>query len=161
MNGIIELVEDYGISKDAGAALNQSLRNTEPLKAIAADSFAQNVLNSTGHVPGGAKNIFHYHSLKQTLREAELFSIFEESGVIKSELAKDSIKIILGTELRNPQVIAELMKDGSEIADWGKYTYNIRTSSGTYEVHYYFNEKLGVVNSSIDYKILLPGGGGR
>jgi hypothetical protein len=121
----------------------------------------EKILDSAGHVPGGAKNIFHYHSLKQTLKEAELSSIFEKSGIIKSELAKDSIKIISGTELRNPQVIAELTKDGSALADWGKYTYNIRTSSGTYEVHYYFNQKLGTVNPSIDYKILLPGGGGR
>ncbi len=117
--------------------------------------------SAAGHIPGDAKNIAHYHSLKQTLKDAEISSVFEKSGIIKSELAKDSMKIMSGTELRNPQVMAELTKDGSAIADWGKYTYNIRTSSGTYEVHYYFNQKLGTVNSSIDYKILLPGRGIR
>ncbi|NBU21938.1 hypothetical protein EBS43_11115, partial [bacterium] len=74
-------------------------------------------LDSAGHVPGGAKNIFHYHSLKQTLKEAELSSIFEKSGVIKSEHVKDSIKIISGSDLKNPKVISELTKDGSHLQD--------------------------------------------
>ncbi|HXH55479.1 MAG TPA: hypothetical protein VNK03_07050 [Gammaproteobacteria bacterium] len=67
------------------------------------------------------------------------------------------IKILkAGDDLNNPKVTQELTKDGSKMADWGKYTTKkaVKLSNGQkVQVHFYKNEITGEINKNIDYKI--------
>jgi hypothetical protein len=78
----------------------------------------------------------------------------------KGELTRhalSNIKILTeGVKLNNPKVIQELTRDGSKIADWGKYTTReaVTLSNGQkVQVHFYKNEITGELNKNIDYKI--------
>ncbi len=78
----------------------------------------------------------------------------------KGELTRHAlsdIKILTeGVKLNNPKVIQELTRDGSKIADWGKYTTReaVTLSNGQkVQVHFYKNDITGELNKNIDYKI--------
>jgi len=78
----------------------------------------------------------------------------------KGELTRHAlsdIKILTeGVKLNNPKVIQELTRDGSKIADWGKYTTReaVTLSNGQkVQVHFYKNSITGELNKNIDYKI--------
>jgi hypothetical protein len=65
-------------------------------------------------------------------------------------------EIITGANLNNPAVIEELTKDGSNIADWGKYTTDtIEGVLGNYQLHYYYNSVTGATNLNIDYQAVF------
>src|SRR6266536_1046514 len=51
---------------------------------------------------------------------------------------------------------AHLTRDGSDIADWGKYTTRTHHSpSGDFQVHYYYNPTTGAVAYDFDYKVVM------
>jgi hypothetical protein len=55
-------------------------------------------------------------------------------------------------------VVSELTADGSNIADWGKYTSEtFQSPAGSFQVHFYMNQVTGAVNYNIDYKIVFNG----
>jgi hypothetical protein len=72
-------------------------------------------------------------------------------------LANSSL-IIPGSRLKSSKVIEELTSDGSNIADWGKYTtQRFRSPSGPFEVHFYRNQATGAINYQMEYKAILGG----
>jgi len=94
---------------------------------------------------------------KQLAGEAAA-SIFTDSGELKPEIVANSARIINGSDIKNPNVIAALTSDGSDISDWGKYTTQTTVSpnsEGPFQVHFYYNPVTGVVNYGIDYKVVF------
>lgn len=70
----------------------------------------------------------------------------------------NSTPIIRGSQLGNQQVVKGLTADGSNIADWAKYTtQSFRSPSGPFQVHYYRNLVTGAVNYTYDYKVVFNG----
>jgi hypothetical protein len=59
--------------------------------------------------------------LAQLTRE-EASSVFTRSGELQPDVIARSREIINGTQLGNKQLVSELTSNGSNIADWGKYT---------------------------------------
>ncbi|MDS7930461.1 hypothetical protein RMB03_02765 [Acinetobacter sp. V91_7] len=58
--------------------------------------------------------------------------------------------------LRNPKVVEVLMKDGSDITDWKKFTTkSVSTQNGQYlQIHFYKNIKTDKIDYEIqDYKV--------
>jgi hypothetical protein len=89
----------------------------------------------------------------------EASSIFTGSGALKPEIISSSREIISGPELRNPAVVKALTSDGSNIADWGKYTtQTFQSPSGPFQVHFYYNSVTRVVNYGVDYKVVFNSG---
>lgn len=60
----------------------------------------------------------------------------------------NSYKIIEGKDLHDQNLIDALTKDGSNILDWAKMesSYTYTNEYGTGRIHYYYNEKTGVVS---------------
>lgn len=55
-------------------------------------------------------------------------------------------------------MVKGLTADGSNIADWAKYTtQSFRSPSGPFQVHYYRNLVTGAVNYTYDYKVVFNG----
>ena len=53
-------------------------------------------------------------------------------------------------------MINELTRDGSSIADWGKFTTStIRSPAGNFQVHFYYNTLTGQVNDVLDFKAVF------
>jgi RHS repeat-associated protein len=83
---------------------------------------------------------------------------FTASGELKQEVIDGSRKIIDGSQL-NSRLQANLTADGSNIADWGKYsTQTIRGPAGDFQVHFYMNGRTGAIDYQYDYKAVLNGG---
>jgi len=59
--------------------------------------------------------------LAQQLEAEEAASAFLPNGELRPELIATAREIIPGSRLGNPALVAELTRDGSDIADWGKY----------------------------------------
>lgn len=70
----------------------------------------------------GADNVVNAGRLAQQLTREEASSVFTESGELQPEVIAQSREIINGTQLGNKQLVSELTSNGSDIADWGKYT---------------------------------------
>ena len=63
------------------------------------------------------------------------------------------------SKIENPEVIRALTADGSNIADWAKYTtQTFKSPSGSFQVHFYVNSKTGALNYTIDYKAVFNAG---
>jgi hypothetical protein len=91
---------------------------------------------------------------KLTLEEAT--EVFTKAGGLAPEVIGSSRLIIDGARLNNPAVVAELTKDGSRIADWGKYaTETFKSPLGEFQVHFYYNKVTRALNTSIDYKVIF------
>ncbi|WP_423192761.1 hypothetical protein [Cupriavidus sp. H18C2] len=58
-------------------------------------------------------------------------------------------------EIRNPEVVKTLTSDGSNIADWGKYTTrSIRSNGQSLQVHFYMNNATGKIDyETSDFKV--------
>ena len=55
-------------------------------------------------------------------------------------------------------MIQRLTSDGSDIADWGKYTTRTHQSrSGDFQVHFYMNRSTGAIDYGYDYKVIFNG----
>lgn len=99
-------------------------------------------------------NAADYLRLKTHLKFME-DGILDPTGNLTSLATKESKLLLKGTDLNNPSVIMELTRDGSSIADWGKFTTKaVNTSSGQkLQVHFYQNTKTGSINYNIDFKV--------
>jgi hypothetical protein len=85
-------------------------------------------------------------------------SAFTSSGRLSSGAIQESQQIIRGSDLGNKQLIQRLTSDGSDIADWGKYTTRTHQSpSGNFQVHFYMNRGTGAVDYGYDYKVIFGG----
>jgi RHS repeat-associated protein len=103
---------------------------------------------------GGAANVPNGPRLRAALTLDEATSVFTNSGQLRGSVVSNSTEIIRGSQLNNPAVVAELTRDGSNIADWGKYTTDTFNSpAGAFQVHFYRNRATGQVNYNVDYKV--------
>jgi hypothetical protein len=108
--------------------------------------------------PDSARNNVMRRGLLEQMSKAEGASVFTSNGFLKPEVIDEAQRIIPGSALGNPRVVSALTSDGSRISDWGKYsTRKYRSSSGPFEVHFYYNPVTGRVNYDIDYKVKLDG----
>ncbi|SCG71173.1 intein C-terminal splicing region/intein N-terminal splicing region/RHS repeat-associated core domain-containing protein [Micromonospora coxensis] len=94
--------------------------------------------------------------LADQLRAASAKSMFTPGGGLTRQAIDESQLIIRGSDLGNQQLRAHLTRDGSDIADWGKYTTRTHQSSyGDFQVHYYYNSRTGNVAYDYDYKVVM------
>lgn len=94
--------------------------------------------------------------LAAQLTHEEASAVFTESGGLQADVIKGASRIIEGSDLKNPAVIQELTRDGSNIADWGKYsTQTFKSPAGDFQVHFYYNSATGAVNYGLDYKAVF------
>lgn len=112
-------------------------------------------------VTSGATNAADYARLLDDLDFRQAASIFDEAGGLKPSVISNSRPIIPGDQLGNRQVVNALTSDGSNIADWAKYsTSTVQGPSGPFQAHFYYNSTTGVANYSIDYKVVFNNGVG-
>ncbi|CAA9297525.1 MAG: hypothetical protein AVDCRST_MAG68-145, partial [uncultured Gemmatimonadetes bacterium] len=105
---------------------------------------------------GGADNVANGARLNAALALEEATSIFTRSGGLQPSVIAGSRMVIPGSQLNNRAVITELTKDGSRMADWGKYsTPTIRGPSGDFQMHFYYNSATRKANYNIDYKAVF------
>lgn len=81
---------------------------------------------------------------------------FQQAGILDANgqltrqaiLSSDPIKLADGV-IKNPSIVSELTKDGSNISEWGKYnTQSVTMPNGqSLQIHYYMNG----VTGKIDY----------
>jgi len=110
------------------------------------------VHNCGGEVSGSAAG----QKLANQLRLESANSLFTADGGLTSQAINESRLIIRGSDLGNRQLRAHLTRDGSDIADWGKYTTRTHHSpSGDFQVHYYYNPTTGAVAYDFDYKVVM------
>jgi hypothetical protein len=91
---------------------------------------------------------------------------FEEAGILTrggAGLTDDAIKAateipISGGKFKNKAVINELTSNGSNIANWGKFsTESVNLPSGqSSQIHFYKNRITHEVNLNIDFKVKSP-----
>jgi len=109
---------------------------------------------------GGAASAANGARLASRLTVQEARAVFTESGGLSSEVIGRSTEIINGTQLGNQALAKSLTADGSQIADWGKYTtQTFKSPSGPSQVHSYYNSTTGNVFYGLDYKTVFVGGG--
>ena len=106
----------------------------------------------------GADNVLNGTRLGQQLARESADSVFTSSGRLSSGAISDSRQIIPGSRLGNRDLTQRLTSDGSDIADWGKYTTRTHQSpSGDFQVHFYMNRSTGAIDYGYDYKVILNG----
>ncbi len=106
----------------------------------------------------GASNAATGPALARQLAGEEASSIFTSSGGLQRSVINSSTEIIPGTSLKNTQLIKNLTADGSNLADWGKYTTQTFSSpSGPFQVHFYMNSSTGAVHYLDDFKVVFNG----
>ncbi|AVT39612.1 RHS repeat domain-containing protein [Plantactinospora sp. BB1] len=104
----------------------------------------------------GASNIANGKKLADALRLDSANSVFTKGGELTGQALDESHLIIRGTDLGNPGLRAHLVQDGSDLADWGKYTTRTHQSPyGDFQVHFYYNPKTGSVAYDYDYKVVM------
>jgi hypothetical protein len=114
----------------------------------------------TGEV-GGAASAANGARLGEALTLEEAQSVFTASGELAPAEIASSRLIIDGSDLKNADLVKDLTSDGSNIGDWGKYTTRtIKSPSGDFQVHYYYNRKTGATYYGQDFKVIFnkPGG---
>jgi RHS repeat-associated protein len=88
--------------------------------------------------------------------------VFNSDGTLKPEVVRNHAKeIISGDKLSNKFVKTELIKDGSNLKDWSKFTthhFSVRHTVNMpgyyrYQVHFYKNKVTEVINYNVDYKV--------
>lgn len=81
-------------------------------------------------------------------------NILDASGKLTESALSNVVLLTKGEALKNQKVIAELIKDGSKIEEWAKYTTReaVLVNGQKIQVHFYMNETTGMVNHAMDYK---------
>ena len=106
----------------------------------------------------GADNVVNGTRLGEQLAKESAESVFTSSGRLSGAAINESRQIIPGTELNNKDLVRRLTSDGSDIADWGKYSTRTHQSpSGDFQVHYYMNRTTGTIDYGYDYKVKFKG----
>jgi hypothetical protein len=99
--------------------------------------------------------------LANQLRGETAASVFTETGALSPQVISGSHEAINGSKFGNQALVGELTKDGSNIADWGKYTTETFASpAGDFQVHYYYNSKTGAAFYDYDFKAVFNHQGG-
>jgi hypothetical protein len=107
---------------------------------------------------GTAANAVNAPRLAAQLTRQEAASVFTKEGYLQPEVIANSREIINGTQLGNKQLVSELTSNGSDLADWGKYTtQTFRSPSGPFQVHFYYNSVTGEPFYGLDYKAVFVG----
>jgi hypothetical protein len=107
----------------------------------------------------GASGSANWAQLRASLAFQEAGILTQDGIALTPQAIAASRQIpIAGGQLTNPAVIAELTSDGSNIADWGKYTtQSITLPDGQRsQIHFYMNNVTGDVNLNIDFKVKSP-----
>jgi RHS repeat-associated protein len=106
----------------------------------------------------GATNVANGPRLAQALGQEQVRSLFASTGELKREAIANAKRIQDGTQMNSPYVRRELTSDGSDLADWGKFsTRGYDADNKFFDVHFYMNQKTGKVNYKFDYKTKLQG----
>ncbi|MBW0451051.1 hypothetical protein [Paraburkholderia phenoliruptrix] len=83
--------------------------------------------------------------------------ILDSSGRLTQQAVQNSDPIALaGGKINNPAVVRELTSDGSNIADWGKFTTQSVTmpNGQSMQIHYYMNSVTGKIDYvTSDFKV--------
>ncbi|MDF2868186.1 MAG: Hemolysin [Gammaproteobacteria bacterium] len=113
----------------------------------------ENIVNYAAHNAADALRL----KTELVLRQA---GILDEGGKLTGEAIMASRRALReGEILKNPSVVKELTKNGSNIADWEKLTtQSVEMSSGQrIQVHFYKNRITGEVNyTHPDFKVKNP-----
>ena len=105
-----------------------------------------------------AESAADFARMTRQLQFDEAASVFNRSGGLQSSVINRSSPIIRGPQIGNQQVVKSLTADGSNIADWAKYTtQSFQSPSGPFQVHFYRNSVTGAVNYANDYKVVFNG----
>jgi hypothetical protein len=105
---------------------------------------------------GGAYNVVNGIRLAQQFALESAQSAFTSSGELQSSVIAESRLIIQGAKLENTDLVKHLTSDGSNIADWGKYTTpTFQSPVGDFQVHFYMNNLTGEIDYGYDYKVVL------
>jgi len=105
---------------------------------------------------GGADNVVNGTRLAQQLARESAQSAFTSSGELQPSVIAESRLITQGAKLGNTDLVKHLTSDGSNIADWGKYTTpTFQSPMGDFQVHFYMNSLTGEVDYGYDYKFVL------
>jgi hypothetical protein len=153
----------YNVALDTSeAALGFGLAGTAPRipasgsTAPSTDEFS--ALRAVLVAANGAGDALNGVRLGQQLARESADSVFTSSGRLSSGAIADSKEIISGSRLGNKDLISRLTSDGSDIADWGKYTTRTHQSpSGDFQVHFYMNRSTGAIDYGYDYKVIFNG----
>jgi len=106
----------------------------------------------------GASNAATGPALARQLAGEEASSIFTSSGGLQRSVLDASTPLIRGPNLGNQQLVKTLTADGSNLADWAKYTTPAFNSpSGPFQVHFYMNSSTGAVHYLDDFKVVFNG----
>ncbi|WP_156373513.1 DUF637 domain-containing protein [Pseudorhodoferax sp. Leaf267] len=102
-----------------------------------------------------AQNIANGPLLTQQLLHSEAASLFID-GALRPDVIAASKVAIPGSQLKNPDLIAKLTADGTNIADWAKMTtLTQRSPSGDFQVHFYQNRATGKTYFLDDFKVIF------
>ncbi len=146
----------------ANVVRNQSYANgasasTSPGTSSAGSSGGSVQLSATnGAAAGGAADMTSSAQLRTQL-SLQQAGILDSNGQLTAQAIKGSDPIPLADGgIKNPSVVSELTSDGSNIADWGKYTTQSVTmpNGQSMQVHYYMNSVTGKVDYvTPDFKV--------
>ncbi len=105
-----------------------------------------------------AESAADFARLTRQLQFDEAAAVFNRSGGLQPSVINNSTPIVRGPQIGNQQVVKALTADGSNIADWAKYTtQSFQSPSGPFQVHFYRNSVTGAVNYGYDYKVVFKG----
>lgn len=156
---------DYDVTSTAVAstttarAIDSAVRHTSAPSIVSRFNYDPHPYSvATNGIPN-PQNVANAPRFAGQLQLEEASSVFTESGALRSSVIQNSRPIISGQSLRNPDVIKALTADGSNIADWAKYsTQMFQSPSGAFQVHFYRNVATGATNYTIDYKVVFGAG---
>jgi filamentous hemagglutinin len=111
---------------------------------------------NSGATAGSAADMTTAAQLRTQL-SLQQAGILDSNGQLTAQAIKrsDAIPLADGV-IKNPTVVSELTSDGSNIADWGKYTTQSATmpNGQSMQVHYYMNSVTGKVDYvTPDFKV--------
>jgi filamentous hemagglutinin len=111
---------------------------------------------NSGATAGSAADMTTAAQLRTQL-SLQQAGILDSNGQLTAQAIKSSDAIPLADGvIKNPTVVSELTSDGSNIADWGKYTTQSATmpNGQSMQVHYYMNSVTGKVDYvTPDFKV--------
>ncbi|HML50363.1 MAG TPA: PKD domain-containing protein [Propionicimonas sp.] len=146
------------LSVGAGWAGYGLSKVTKPAWTWLKNAFGRDLANAAKGATG-ADDVLNGVRLSEQLARESAEAVFTPVGTLKPEVIAGSRRIIAGSELGNPNVVRGLTSDGSNIADWGKYTTETFPSpQGPFQVHFYYNRVTQRANYAYDYKVVFTGG---
>ncbi len=103
-------------------------------------------------VPSGAENIANASRLAKQLRLESAESPFTSSGTLTADALRNARQIIPESRLGNPSIPKGFSKYSTD---------SFQSPSGSFQVHFYKNQKTGEVLYDLDYKVVFKAAVGR